>query len=107
MRSMTSSWNMMDVTAPSKLFTDASAALSIAKKEGAVKMRHINVRSLWLQQKAVKKELEYGKIARSLNPADGLTESVKGELISQYAKTTGLVLKEDRAKSGLKIASFG
>ena len=69
-------------------------------------MRHINVRSLWLQQKAVKKQLEYGKIAGSVNPADGLTKSVKGELIYQYAKTTGLVLKEDRAKSGLKIASF-
>ena len=54
----------------------------------------------------MKKELEYGKIAGSLHPTDGLTKSVKGELISQYAKTIGLVLKEDRAKSGLKIASF-
>ena len=41
MRSMTSHWNMTDATAPRKLFTDASAALSIAKKEGAGKMRHI------------------------------------------------------------------
>ena len=69
-------------------------------------MRHINVRSLWLQQKKLRKELEYNKIAGSLNPADGLARSVKGDLISQYAKTVGLTLKEDRAKSGLKIASF-
>ena len=45
-------------------------------------------------------------MAGSLNPADGLTKSEKGELTSQYAKTTGLVLKEYKAKSGLKIASF-
>ena len=91
MRSMTDHWKITDATAPGKLYTDASAALSIAKREGAGKMRHINLRSLWLQQQAVKKQLEYGKIAGSLNPADGLTKSVKGELVSQYAKSTGLV----------------
>ena len=37
MRSMTDHWKMTDATVSSKLFTDASAALIIAKREGAGK----------------------------------------------------------------------
>ena len=51
-RSMASEWRMMDGCAASKLFVDASAALSIAKRHGAGKMGHINVKTLWLQEKA-------------------------------------------------------
>ena len=47
---------------PSKLYGDASAAFSIAKRQGAGKMRHRNVKSLWLQEKRAHKELGYVKI---------------------------------------------
>ena len=63
-RSMASEWHMMDGCAASKLFVDASAALSIAKRLGAGKMRHVNVKTLWLQEKAVQLELDYVKVKR-------------------------------------------
>ena len=44
-RSMASEWHMMDERVAIQLFVDASAALSIAKRHGAVKMRHINVKT--------------------------------------------------------------
>ena len=89
---------------PSVLFADASAALSIAKRDGAGKMRHINVRSLWLQEKAVRQELTYRNVKGKDNPADGLTNHVRQELADKYAASTGVRLDKDRAKSSLRVA---
>ena len=88
----------------SEVFADASAALSIAKRQGAGKMRHINVKSLWLQAKAVQLVLKYCKIKGEDNPADGLTKHVKRELIEKYLETEGLQIRMDRADASLQIA---
>ena len=53
---MAREWRMIDDSVASKLFVDASVALSIAERNGAGKMRHINVKTLWLQEKAVQLE---------------------------------------------------
>ena len=45
-RSMCEEWHLSEAGQVSCLFADASAALSIAKRQGAGKMRHINVQSL-------------------------------------------------------------
>ena len=47
-RSMCEGWTISQATQTSELYADASAALSIAKRQRAGKMRHINVKSLWL-----------------------------------------------------------
>ena len=69
-RSMTEEWRMTSAEVPSQLFADASAALSIAKRQGAGKMRHINVKSLWLQEKEVQRILEYVKVKGEENPSE-------------------------------------
>ena len=81
-----------------------SAALSIAKRQGAGKMRHINVRTLWLQEKEVQEILTYVKIKGEDNPADGLTKHVRQELAARYSKTLCMRLSDDRADTGLHIA---
>ena len=71
-RSVTEEWGITSVGAPSRLYADASATLSIAKRQGAGKLRHINVKTLWLQEKAVQDVLSYSKIKGEDNPSDGL-----------------------------------
>ena len=44
-RSMCEEWKLSKPEVTSRLYADASAALSIAKRQGAGKMRHINVKS--------------------------------------------------------------
>ena len=61
-RSMAREWRMTAGVMPSQLYADASAALSIAKRQGAGKMRHINVESLWLHEKELQQVLEYVKV---------------------------------------------
>lgn len=58
-RTICEEWGMSRPEYTSDLFADASAALSIAKRQGAGKMRHINVKSFWLQAKAAQQVLKY------------------------------------------------
>ena len=68
-------------------------------------MRHINVKSLWLQEKEVQKVLQYTKVKGEDNPADGLTKHVRQELAEKYSKTVNMKLGRDRAKTSLQLAS--
>ena len=104
-KSMCREWELTEEGKASTLYADASAALSIAKRQGAGKMRHINVKSLWLQEKELQKELSYEKIKGEDNPADGLTKHVRQELAAKYARTVYMKLSGDRASAGLHLAS--
>ena len=106
-RTMVAEWGMTGGKVASPLYADASAALSIAKRQGAGKLRHINVKTLWLQEKAVQRELDYKKVKGEENPADGLTKHVRQELAMRYAQSTSLRLSKDRADTSLKLAGAG
>ena len=67
-------------------------------------MRHINVKSVWLQEKAVQPLLMYNKVNGEDNPSDGLTKYVNKELIDKYLKTENLTIRQDRADASLKFA---
>ena len=103
-RTMCEEWGMSRPDQTSDLFADASAALSIAKRQGGGKMRHINVKSLWLQAKAVQQVLKYCKVKGEENPADGLTKHVRRELLDGYLRRENLRICNDRADASLKIA---
>ena len=103
-RSMWEEWQLSRSTQASELYADASAALSIAKRQGAGKMRHINVKSLWPQEKALQAILKYKKVKGEEIPADGLTKHVKQELAQKYLVIEGLKVRGDRADASLKLA---
>ena len=92
---------------PSQLYADASAALGIAKRDGAGKLRHINVRSLWLQEKKLRSEVSFNKISGEDDPADGLIKHVRQALAQKYASSTGIRLSQDRAKESLQVSNGG
>ena len=98
---------MVEEGQASKLYADASAALSIAKRQGAGKMRHINVKSLWLQEKALQEELSYEKVRGEDNPADGLTKHVRQEMAERYGGVVGVRFSADRAEGSLQLAGGG
>ena len=103
-RTMSEEWGMSRADQTSSLFADASAAPSIAKRQGAGKLRHINVKSLWLQAKEVQRVLAYCKVKGEDNPADGLTKHVRQELAGKYLAIENLQIRKDRADASLKIA---
>ena len=67
-------------------------------------MRHINVQSLWLQEKEAKEEATIKKIGGEDNAADDLAKHVRHELAEKYPKVIGLTLSKDRAEGSLRLA---
>ena len=54
--------------------TDSEAARSFVSRRGLGRMRHIEVRELWLQEEVRKGGVEVGRVAGEDNPADLMTK---------------------------------
>ena len=54
--------------------TDSSAAKHIESRRGAGRVRHIEVRELWVQDRIAKGKLKIAKVKGEDNVADGLTK---------------------------------
>ncbi len=82
---------------------DASAALGIVNRQGLGKLRHINVRYLWLQEKVRGKELDVLKVAGTENPADLLTNNLDAETMWRHVGRLGFYVAEGRATLAPKL----
>ena len=60
-----------------RVWTDSSAAIGTASRQGLGKLRHVECHSLWLQQRLRRKEFELRKIAGEENPADLFTKHLE------------------------------
>ena len=59
---------------PLRVWTDSSAAIGIVSRQGLGKLRHVECASLWVQQRARRREFELHKIDGTQNPADLFTK---------------------------------
>ena len=59
-----------------RVHSDATAAISICRRKGLRKVRHLDTTDLWIQGKVTRKKLELVKILGTEHPADVLTKYV-------------------------------
>ena len=85
------------------LYADSSAALAIAKRKGAGKLRHINVSALWIQDIQDRKGAQYMNILGTENPSDSMTKYLVREKMDACVQTIGQEIRQGLAKSGLDI----
>jgi hypothetical protein len=57
-----------------ELFSDSSAARCFASRKGVGKMRHLEVRHLWLQEEVSSHRVQLRRVAGEANPADLMTK---------------------------------
>ena len=67
------------------VLTDASATLSMIKKKGLGKARHINTNYLWVQEVNCRRDVEFDKVAGSPNCSDSLTKHMPKDLMDFHA----------------------
>lgn len=84
-------------------FADSSAALAIAKRKGAGKLRHIHVSALWIQDAQDRGETEFKKILGTQNPADLMTGYLTREKIDMCLEKIIQERREGRASKGLEL----
>jgi hypothetical protein len=82
-----------------RVHCDASAALGIVQRQGLGKLRHINVRYLWLQERIREKQLEVVKVPGVSNPADLLTKNLDAATMWKHVTKLGFHSAPGRAKS--------
>ena len=85
---------------PLRAWTDSSAAIGTASRQGLGKLRHVDCHSLWLQQRLRRKELELRKVNGEDNPADLFTKHA--DTAAKLQKLIGLFgceFREGRAAS--------
>ena len=100
---------IMDLGAKKRgvVYADSAAALAIADRKGSGKLRHINVRMLWIQEKQRKEEVEMRKISGQVNPSDLLTKYMPGPRVADLMRRLGQRRKEGRARTALDIQRTG
>ena len=68
-----------DQSVPIVLYCDSNAAIGSAKRLGVGRIRHLELRELWIQEQIAQKRLQLEKIPGSNNEADILTKQLKGQ----------------------------
>ena len=89
------------------VYVDSSAALAIARRKGAGKMRHINVNSLWIQERQNEKDLELRKVLGTENPADLMTKNLARQALDKCMLQLNQHRTVGRAQTSLNIQGKG
>ena len=85
------------------VYADSSAALAIANRKGAGKLRHINIATLWIQEKQDLHQLEMRKVQGTKNPADLMTKYLTRMVIDTHLQFIGQQRAKGRAQAGLQV----
>ena len=85
------------------VYADSSAALAIANRKGAGKLRHNNISTLWIQEKQDLHQLEMRKVHGTNNLADLMTKYLTRMVIDTHVKFIGQQRAEGRAQAGLQV----
>ena len=72
-----------------ELHTDSSSARSFSMRRGLGKMRHIQTRWLWLQERVAHKHLKIFKVPGEDNPADIMTKSLTAKVMDRHVRRIG------------------
>ena len=71
------------------LCTDASACKGIVLRQGSGRIKHLDVKSLWIQGAVESHGVAVQKIAREANPADMMTHAVSRREMEQHLQSVG------------------
>ena len=89
----------LGVDLPIRLWTDSSATMGICSRQGLGKLRHVDTRSLWVQQRVRDGALEIRKVRGEVNPADLFTKHLSSEdRVEELLQLFGCRYAEGRAK---------
>ena len=78
------------------MFSDATAAIGMVRREGLGRVRHLAVADLWVQQKVRNGEIVVSKIPGVDNPSDMCTKGLDLPSISKHMSSLGLIFAAGR-----------
>ena len=85
------------------LRVDSSSAIGTASRRGLGKLRHVQTRYLWVQEKVAQNALKLEKINTKWNSSDMCTKNDTAETIDKMMELTNQIYKEGRAVSAKRL----
>ena len=79
---------------PIRLMLDSSAAIGICSRQGVGRVKHLQIRWLWLQQSVHENEVKLGKIPTAENTSDLLTKYLPVTAHQLHTEGVGLMSQE-------------
>ena len=90
----------LGISLPLRVWTDSSAAIGIAERQGLGKLRHVSTHLLWVQQAVRTRRIDLRKIRGDANPADLLTKfTANKDKLDNLVKLFGCEFRGGRAQS--------
>ena len=94
----------MGLEVPLRIWTDSSAAMGIAGRQGLGKLRHLDTHTLWVQQAVRTGRFELRKVPGEQNPADLLTKhSQTAERLAKLVELFGAEFRGGRAAAAPQL----
>ena len=81
------------------VFSDASAAIGIARRKSLGRVRHLDCTDLWIQDAIRSGRISLSKDPGAENPADMLTKYVDRKILDKALKQLNLIPTDGRAAS--------
>ena len=98
----------LGVRLPVRVWTDSSASMGICGRQGLGKLRHIDTKSLWVQQKVRGGAIELRKVRGEVNPADLYTKHLSSsERVEKLLNLVGCRYADGRAAAAPKLRDAG
>jgi hypothetical protein len=88
-----------------QIWADASAAIGIVRRSGVGRVRHLDTRMLWIQQKVREGDLQLSKIDGQINPADLFTKPLPTEAMSEHCFRMSCACRTGRAATAPEVAT--
>ena len=87
------------------VFSDAIAAIGIARRRGVGKIRHLDTTDLWVQDKIRSGEVRLHKILGTENPADLFTKHLPRPAMETHMQKLNLVKLEGRPDAAPRLSA--
>jgi len=94
----------LNIELPLRLWTDSTAAIGVTSRQGVGKIRHLDTRTLWVQQAVRTGRVEVRKVKGTENPADLFTKHLpSAEKMKQLVELFGCRFEDGRAACAPKM----
>ena len=89
---------------PVRVWTDSSAAIGVCNRQGLGKLRHLECKALWIQQRLRLGEFELRKVPGESNPADLFTKHLESKAkLDQVVSLFNCEFRDGRAASAPQL----
>ena len=86
------------------IHADSSAALGVARRRGAGKLRHVRIGMLWLQELRDDEGVEFVKVLGKSNPADLMTKFLGAPMLEEHCRRLLLSKISGRAEMASDVS---